>query len=94
MAFKKTILFPDLMFESQLEIPSDLNKDIQESIAKNRDSGITTETVYGWFTNKQFPCEGVMPQIANLMATNFVSNVLQNFDLKVERDINLFALLV
>ena len=89
MAFKKTILFPDLMFESQLEIPSDLNKDIQESIAKNRDSGITTETVYGWFTNKQFPCEGVMPQIANLMATNFVSNVLQNFDLKVERDINL-----
>ena len=89
MAFKKTILFPDLLFEGQLEVPKELNNDIQQSLIKNKESGITTETVYGWFTNKQFPCEGVIPQIANLMATNFVSHVVQNFDLKVERDINL-----
>ena len=89
MAFKKSILFPDLLFEGQLEVPQELNNDIQQSLIKNKQSGITTETVYGWFTNKQFPCEGVVPQIANLMASNFVSNIVQNFDLKVERDINL-----
>ena len=89
MAFKKSILFPDLLFEGQLEVPQELNNDIQQSLIKNKQSGITTETVYGWFTNKQFPCEGVVPQIANLMASNFVTNIVQNFDLKVERDINL-----
>ena len=30
MAFKKSILFPDLLFEGQLEVPQELNKQIQE----------------------------------------------------------------
>lgn len=89
MAFKKTLIFPDYLFEGQLEIPSDLNKEIQSSLEKNKESGITTETVYGWFTNKQFPLEGVLPTIANLVASNFVSNVVQHFNLQVARDINL-----
>jgi len=89
MAFKKSVIFPDYVFEGQLEVPTELNKEIQDSLKLNKDSGITTETVYGWFTNKQFPCEGVIPQIANLVATNFVTNVVQNFNLQVEREINL-----
>jgi len=89
MAYKKKILFPDYLFDGQLEVPSDLNKNIQESLKKNKESGITTETVYGWFTNKQFPCEGIIPQLANLLAKNFVGNVVNNFDLGVARDINL-----
>ena len=78
MAFKKSILFPDLLFEGQLEVPQELNNDIQQSLIKNKQSGITTETVYGWFTNKQFPCEGVVPQIANLMASNFLKYQYKN----------------
>ena len=76
MAFKKSILFPDFLFEGSLEVPSELNKEIQDSLKLNKESGITTETVYGWFTNKQFPCEGVIPQIANLLAQNFVTKVV------------------
>lgn len=89
MAVKKTILFPDYVFETQIEVPQELNRQIQHSLKLNKESGITTETVYGWFTNKQFPCEGVIGNIANLLATNFVSSVVQNFDLQVARDINL-----
>lgn len=89
MALKKSIAFPDYIFEGQLEIPQGLNKEIQNSLKANKESGITTETVYGWFTNKQFPCEGIIPQIANLVATNFVTHVVSNFNLKVHRDINL-----
>ena len=38
MAFKKTILFPDRLFEGQLEVPKELNNDIQQSLIKNKES--------------------------------------------------------
>ena len=68
MAVKKTTVFPDYVFETQIEVPKELNRQIQDSLKLNKESGITTETVYGWFTNKQFPCEGVIGNIANLLA--------------------------
>ena len=88
MPFKRSVLFPNYYFEGQMEIPEDIGHQIRDSIQKSKDSGITTETVYGWFTNKQFPLEGVLPQIANLLGTYFVDNVLSTLDLK-SRDINL-----
>tara|TARA_R110002153_G_scaffold274126_1_gene447242 strand:+ start:1474 stop:2046 length:573 start_codon:yes stop_codon:yes gene_type:complete len=88
MAFKRTTLFPDYIYEGQIEIPDTLKGGIKESIDLNKQSGITTELVYGWNTNKQFPMEGVMPNLVNLMATYFVDSVLGSNDLK-NRDINL-----
>ena len=82
MPFKRSVLFPNYYFEGQMEIPEDIGHQIRDSIQKSKDSGITTETVYGWFTNKQFPLEGVLPQIANLLGTYFVDNVLSTLDLK------------
>ena len=88
MAFKRSVIFPNYYFEGQMTIPDGMGEKIRDSIQKSKNSGITTETVYGWFTNKQFPLEGVLPQIANLLGTYFVDNVLKTMELK-SRDINL-----
>ena len=87
MAFKRSVIFPNYYFEGQMTIPDGMGEKIRDSIQKSKNSGITTETVYGWFTNKQFPLEGVLPQIANLLGTYFVDNVLKTMELK-SRDIN------
>lgn len=88
MAFKRSILFPNYYFEGQMEIPGGMGEQIRDSIQKSKDSGITTDTVYGWYTNKEFPLEGVLPQVANLLGTYFVDNMLKVLDLK-SRNINL-----
>lgn len=89
MAFKRSTIFPDYLYETDLEIPSELNQNIQQGITASKDSGITIDMNYGWHTNKQFPLEGVLPQVSNLIAEVFVKNVVKDFKLKVERNIDL-----
>ena len=81
MAFKKSILFPNYYFEGQMEIPAGMGDKIRDGIQKTKESGITTEMVYGWHTNKEYPLEGVLPQVANLMGTYFVDTISKTLDI-------------
>tara|TARA_B100000073_G_C23640507_1_gene536433 strand:+ start:402 stop:974 length:573 start_codon:yes stop_codon:yes gene_type:complete len=89
MAFKRSTIFPNYLYEGQITIPEELNVDISESITSTKDSGITIDMTYGWYTNKQFPLEGVLPKLSGMMAQVFVEHVVKDFNLKIARDIEL-----